>query len=527
MLLAFLTGPFFSSPESTLHGVWAVKDCRVVTLAGPPLEKGTVIIRDGLIESVGPAVAIPADAEVIDGSGLTVYPGLIDALNQSLLKLPEVKFDQTKLMTGQYTDEDRGLTPERRAFEYFDLTKASLEKHHSFGLTVVQVLPSRGLLTGQAAVFCLSGQDKNTTVVLRDHLLGIAFSPAGFNVYPNSLMGSVAFLRQELSDAVYGAAREARWKKDPKGNVRSAYHPRHAVLSEFASGRKPVVFLCGNQYDLRRALEISAEFKLDALLADLGSESWRLLPELKKAGARVLCPVDFKVPGTSIHAQRGKAKREAAEKELYVKNPARLAEAGIPFALVSLGADDPKSLMEGVRKAVENGLPAEKALEALTSAPARLLGLERALGSVEKGKIANLVLVEGDLLAAEPKIHTVFADGKKFEVKKAKAEAGAAPEVNVGGKWELDIQGAGLKVTVDFLQEGGALSGKMTTPFGVFDFTGGTVSGKTVYFEVNLSVGGQDIDLYFSAAVADDRMTGSVVQGTQGAAEFTAKRIPG
>ncbi|MBM3298254.1 MAG: amidohydrolase family protein, partial [Candidatus Aminicenantes bacterium] len=219
-------------------------------------------------------------------------------------------------------------------------------------------------------------------------------------------------------------------------------------------------------------------------------------------------------------------KREAAEKEMYVKNPSRLAEAGIPFAFISLGADDPKSLMEGVRKAVENGLDPGRALEALTAAPARFLKLERALGSVEKGKIANLVLVEGDLLAAEPKVHAVFADGRKFEVKKAKAE-GAAPEVNVGGKWELDIQGAGLKVTVDFQQEGASLSGKMITPFGAFDFAGGTVSAKTVAFEVNISVAGQDIDLYFSAAVDGDRMTGSVVQGAQGAAEFTAKRLPG
>ena len=113
--------------EDDLHRVWAVKDCRIVTQAGPPIEKGTVVIRDGLIEDVGSEVPVPADAEVIDGRALTAYPGLIDPLGRSLLKLPELKFDQTKVLTGQYTDEDRGINPGFKAFDFFEITKGTLE----------------------------------------------------------------------------------------------------------------------------------------------------------------------------------------------------------------------------------------------------------------------------------------------------------------------------------------------------------------------------------------------------------------
>jgi len=513
--------------DEDLHRVWAVKDCRIVTKAGPPIEKGTVVIRDGLIEAVGTNIEIPADAEVIDGETLTVYPGLIDPLGKSLIKLPEQKFDQTKMLTGQYTDEDRGITPGFKAFDHFEINKSTLEKYHKAGFTTAQVLPERGVFTGQASVFSLSGTDKNANMILRDTCLGVGFSVSSFMVYPSSLMGVVAMLRQELSDAAYFDKHNARWKKEMNGIPRPEYRVKHEMLSDYAAGRKPVVFLCRNQNDIRRAIGLAAELKLDYFICDVGNEAFRVIPELKKAKARVFLSLTFKAPGTSIHAQKGRDARDQAEKELYPKNPAQLAEAGIPFTFTSFGTDDPSSFREGIQKAIENGLSPEKALDALTVDASKFLNLEKAIGTVEPGKMANLVLVEGEILAKDAKVMYVFADGKKFELKETAVKEGEKPTVNISGKWEISIEEAGMKLTMDFVQEEAALSGKLTTPFGVFDFSGGTVAGNQVYFEMNLAVGGQDIDLYFTGEVEDDRMTGSVVQGTEGATEFTAKRIPG
>jgi hypothetical protein len=288
-----------------------------------------------------------------------------------------------------------------------------------------------------------------------------------------------------------------------------------------------VVFFCRNQNDIRRAIGLAAELNLDYYVCDLGNEAFRVIPELKKAKARVFLPLTFKVPGTSIHAQKGRDVRDKAENELYPQNPAKLAEAGIMFTFTSLGTDDPKSFREGILKAIESGLPPEKALDALTIGAAKFLNLEKALGTIEQGKIANLVLAEGEILAEEVKVKYVFADGKKFEFKEAAVADAEKPTVNVTGKWEISIEEAGLKLTMDFVQEESSLSGRLTTPFGVFDFSGGTVSGNQIYFEMNLAVGGQDIELFFTGVVEDDRITGSVVQGTEGATEFTAKRIPG
>jgi hypothetical protein len=513
--------------EDNLHRVWAVKDCRVVTQAGAPIERGTVMIVDGLIDAVGTGITIPAEAEVIDGSKLTVYPGLIDALGKSFLKLPERKFDPLKVYTGEYTDEDKGITPGLRAFDYFEINKATLEKYHTYGITTVQVMPERGILTGQASVFCLSGTDKNRNVILRDSTLGVGFSSGGFMVYPSSLMGVVAFLRQEFSNASYFEMHNTRWLKEMKGISRPEYNAKYEALSDFAVGNKPVIFLCRNQHDILRAIRLASELKLSYSICDIGSEAFRAIPELKEAKAMVLLPLTFKAPSTSVFTQTGREAREKAEKELYAKNPAKLAEAGIPFVFTSLGTDDPQSFMEGIRKAIENGLPEEKALMALTKEAAKFVKLEKALGTVEPGKIANLILVEGKLFAKDAKVKFVFADGKKFEIKEAKVKEGEKPSVNISGKWEISIEEAGMKLTIDFVQEEAVLSGKMTTPFGAFDFSGGTVSGNEIYFEMSISAGGQDIDLYFSAIVEGDKMTGTVVQGTEGSTEFTAKRIPG
>ncbi|MFQ6052126.1 MAG: amidohydrolase family protein [Candidatus Hydrothermarchaeota archaeon] len=527
ILVLFFSNTFIEAEEE-LNQVWAIKDCRIVPMSGSVIEKGVVVIRQGLIDAVGTNIDIPADAEIIDGAKLTVYPGLMDSLGKSFLKLPEQKFDSSKFYTGKFTDQDRGLTPELKAFDYVEFGKTVLEKFRKFGFTSTQVMPDRGILTGQASVFSLSDSDKNKALLLKDSALGIGFSAGVFGTYPSSLMGIVAYLRQTFSDTAYFNMHSQRWKKEMIWLTRPVYDPKLETLTDFVVRRKPIIFLCRNQNDIKRAINLGQEFKLNYFICDLGGEAFRVIPKLKQAKARLLLTVRFKAPATSIYAQKGREEREKAEKELYPKNPAKMAEAGIPFAFSSLGIDDPEKMIEGVMKAIENGMSHEKALQALTIIPASFLGFSKALGTIEPGKIANLVLTEGDILTKEAKVRYVFTDGKKFEIKEKKVEKGKEPTVNVTGRWELSVEtGMGaMTMTVEFFQEGSSLSGKMTTQFGVFEFTEGTVSGNEISFDMVISVAGQEIDLYFSAMVENDTMTGTVIQGTMGSAEFTGKRIP-
>ena len=527
LVLAFL----FFSPAlvlfagDNLHRVWAVKDCRIMTMAGPEISRGTIVMRDGLVEAVGANVAIPADAEVIAGEKLVAYPGMIDCLSRALLKFPEKKIDQLKYYTAEFSDEDKGIHPELRAFDFVSLDKGTLDKYQRLGITVVQVIPENGIFSGQSSMFLLADGDKNRALLLKDVLLGVGLSPEGVGAYPGSQMGVMAFLRQELIDARHYLLHKNRWQADGNGLARPLYNSRFETLADFAAGKKALVFFCRNQHDIRRALQLASENRLDYFICDLGNEAFRVIPELLQAKARVFCPLTFKAPGSSIFSQQGRVEREKAEKEIYPKNSLRLAEAGIPFAFSSLGIDDPKSFLEAVQKAVENGLPKAKAMEALTVRPAAFMGLSKALGAIRTGAIANLVVAQGEPLNKETKIKYVFLDGQKIEIKDSQAQGDAKPEVNVSGKWELNIETAGLKLQAEFVQEDALLSGKMTTPFGIFDFSGGSVSGKEIYFEMSITVG-QVIDLYFTATVSGDTMEGSVVQGTEGSMEFRGKRIP-
>lgn len=526
LFLFILTPVSILIAQEELHSVWAIKDCKIVTQVGPPIEKGIVVIRDGLIENVGINVSIPADAEVIDGSKLTVYPGLIDVLGKSLLRFPQEKVEEGRVVTGEPTEKERGITPELKAFDYADLSKASLEKFHSSGFTVVHLIPEKGILTGLSSIFSLIDSGKEKAYIPVDSSLGIRFSP-GRRGYPNSLMGVVAFLRQIFSDTIYYNTTKERWKRNMLGIKRPSLDLKLEILKSFVVEKKPVIFLCRNQHDILRAIKLGEEFQLNYFLCDLGSEAFRVINEIKNSNARLILTAGYKAPPTSIYSRLGKEDKEKAEKEIYPKNPAKVAEAGIPFAFSSFETDEPSKFIEGIKKAIENGLPEEIALRALTVTPASFLNLSKALGTIEPGKIANLVLVEGNIFAKDSKIRYVFVDGKRFEIKEKKAEEGKTPQVNASGKWEVTLESpmGTMQFNLELLQEGSSLSGKFISQYATSEFTGGKVSGNEIFFTFSLTFGGQSLDLTFSAVIEGDTMRGTV-QSQMGSMEFTGKRIP-
>ncbi len=513
-------------PQEELHNIWAIKDCKIVTQTGAPIEKGIVVIRDGLIENVGANIPVPSDAEIIEGSKLTVYPGLIDILGKFPLKLPQEKIEERGATAGEPTEKERGITPELKAYDYADLSKASLEKLHSSGFTVIQIISDKGILTGLSTVLSLTDTGKENALIPSDSFLGIKFSP-GRRGYPNSLMGVVAFLRQVFTDTLYYNMTKERWKREMSGIKRPAYDQKLEILNSFIVEKKPVVFLCRNQHDILRAINLGEEFKLNYFISDLGSEAFRVINEIKNSHGRLILTAGYKSPPTSIYSRSGREEKERAEKEIYPKNPAKVAEGGIPFAFSSIETDEPSKFLEGIRKAVENGLPEEIALKALTLIPANFLNLSKALGTIEPGKIANLVLVEGNIFSKDSKIKYVFVDGKRFEIKEKKPEEGKAPQVNVSGKWEIYLESpmGSMQFNLELIHEGSSLSGKFISQFGTSEFTGGKVSGNEIFFTLSLTVGGESLDLTFSAAIEGDTMRGTV-QSQMGSMEFTGKRIP-
>jgi imidazolonepropionase-like amidohydrolase len=403
---------------------YLIRNCRIVPVAGPVVEKGAIVVRDGLIESLGPVdkVKVPADAEIVEADGLTAYPGLISAFSNLFIEqpgparpdAPTVESEMPYLSGQAAPAEDRFPPgPGQLVLDQLKPKKITVEGFHRSGFTTVLVAPTRGIFEGQSVVLNLNGEPIAPMVVRNGAALHINFTTERGS-YPTSLMGTIAHIRQSFIDAGYYAARQAQYAKNPAGLKRPAYDARLEALVPFVRDRRPVVFQCNNQEDIKRALKIAAEFKLNAMLAGV-NEAWRDVEVLKKNPVPLLVAVDFRPPVMSKYATQGEELRRKAEAEIYPANAAELAKAGIGFALVTGGFADGGAVIRGVQAAIKAGLAKDEALRALTLQPARYLGLDKALGSLEAGKIANIVLLKGEMFGDGAQVAKVFADGVLFK----------------------------------------------------------------------------------------------------------------
>jgi imidazolonepropionase-like amidohydrolase len=405
---------------SDVGPTYAVRNCKIVPVAGPDIEKGTIVIRDGLIEAIGPAdkVKIPDDAEIVEAEGLTAYPGLISAHSSLFLETPRSgaagQGPPAMMRQAQQTQEEDKFPPGPglRVLDQIEVKKPALESYHKAGITTALVAPVRGIFQGQSVLLNLNGETARTMVLRNPVALHINFTTERGS-YPSSLMGTIAHIRQTFLDTQHYALHQAQYAKVLSGMKRPEYDPNLEALLPYVRDKKPVVFQCNDVEDLKRALKIVDEFKLNAVLAG-ANEAWREADLLKKSKVPLFVTLDFQPPRTSKYVTQGEDLRKKAEAEIYPANAASLAKAGVPFALTTLNLADGPAFLRNVQGAIKAGLSKDEALKALTLVPAKFLGLDRQLGSLEPGKIANVLLLKGEIFGEKVQASKVFVDGVLF-----------------------------------------------------------------------------------------------------------------
>jgi imidazolonepropionase-like amidohydrolase len=387
-----------------------IKDARIVTVGGPVIEKGSVLISGGKIAAVGPSIAVPESATVIDGSGKTVYPGLIDGLTS--LGLVEIQSVPGSVDTAEVGE----VNPHARAWVALNAHSEQLPVARANGITTALAAPSGGLISGQSALIRLAGATPDALTVKTPIALHVVYPsgrPAPDPARPVEDPEPKSFeerqketkknkerglerLRNLLEDArAYGAALDAArtGRSDP---------PRPDVameaLAPFARGGAPVVIRADDEEDIRAAVRFAEERGLKLIVAG-GLEAWRCAPLLAAKRIPVLLKVD-RLPD-----------RESDPYDAVFANAARLHEAGARFAIVSDDADMSRNLPYEAAMARAYGLPAAAALRAITLSPAEIFGVEDRLGSIAPGKDANLVVATGDLLDHRTQVTHVFIDG--------------------------------------------------------------------------------------------------------------------
>ena len=394
-----------SAQQADTH---AIVGARVITVSGPVYDSATVVMRDGLITAVGPDVTPPPGARVIQGKGLVVTPGLIDGLSAIGLPAP-ARGGSGGSGAAAGAPAASPLAPQALTLDRVKIVP-EVAKARDSGITTALVIPKEGVLPGQSVLLNLAGERPEAMVLRQPAALHLHMASTP-RQYPGSLMGTMAYTRQALFDAARARDAWAAWEKAPRGQKRPRYDPALAPWQQVLAGQLPLVVTCTLENDVRRALALADEFKVKLVIAG-APLAFRLSETLKARHVPLLVSVNFDPPRAGSFFGGFDEEQERRRIREAERNPAELAKAGVPFALVSAWAPD---FVAGIRKAIEKGLPGDKALRAATLGAAEALGLAESTGSLETGKLADVVVWSGEPFAKDTKARYVFVDGRLYE----------------------------------------------------------------------------------------------------------------
>jgi len=423
----------------------AITNAKIVTVSGQVYAKGTVVLKDGLIEAVGDNVTAPADAWVVAGEGMTVYPGLIDGL--STVGIPGAApagagggrggrgagtQAQTAAPAVPAAPAERSWGPGDRpqttswllAADELQAGDRRVETVRASGITTAVTYPTRGIFGGQGSVIDLVSGEKPAEMVLVP-AVGQYISMSGGRGFgggggfPSSLMGIIAYVRQLYLDANHYKLVKDAYASNPRGMQRPEYD--RALEGLMASQR---FLLPANQtIEIDRMLRFGAELKTisptpQSMILYGARDAYRpdAVELLKKANVPVLLSLRWPAPPArnADADDSNETLRTLIERDKAPSAPAALVKGGVKFALYSDGTDAPRDFQRAVKKAIDAGLSREDALRALTIWPAEIYGIADRVGSIEKGKIANLVVTKGEIFDDRTQIVMVFVDGKKY-----------------------------------------------------------------------------------------------------------------
>jgi imidazolonepropionase-like amidohydrolase len=414
---------------------YAIVGARVVAVSGPVIERGTVVIRGGEIASVSDGVDAPGDVQRIEGGGLTVYPGLIDLSSSAGLEQPTPAAPQnpeTREVTERFRREQL-LRAQVRAADLLRADAADLAALRAAGITNAVVVPRGDAIAGHSVLIDAAppeidaqvgrlAVDPRGPMILRPAVaLHVSFPGRGFlGAYPASLMGGIAFVRQAFLDARhYRLATSAEERGVP-------YDAALASMGPAVGGEVPVAFQASTAREIRRVLALAKELSVTPIVVG-GHGAPDVAAELKAAGTRVVVSMNYPTRPKTLAPDEDEPLEALAFRASARRAAAALAAAGVTFGFGSAGLKDAKEFLPNVRVAVGQGLSPEAAVRALTLDAARIAGAAGRLGSIERGKRANLVVTSGDLLDEKTKVKHVFVAGRLVPITETASRPERAP----------------------------------------------------------------------------------------------------
>ena len=420
--------PKASTQEAPLRGPrkvdprWhALVGGTVIPEPGQRIENATVVLRDGVIESVTPGGEAPEGARVWDCTDLILHAGFIESHVGVEATKPEAE------AFGGYWQSNL-VVPQRSALDGKRLEDGTAKELRSLGFTAAAIAPEDGILRGTAAVVAIGSagseiEAATAEVLAAEAYQAVSFSTAGRGsegllTYPTSEMGAIALLRQAFFDADHSERSMAVDAAKSQGHEPPQPSAALQAINE-AGADVPMLFIARNELQTLRAAKLAQELGRSMFLMGTGTE-FRRLDAIAGLGTPMVIPVSFpEAPDVSTAEKAaGASLRDLWGWEAAPSNPRRLVEAGVTIALSTMGLEKRAEFTKAVAKAIKQGLGEDEALRALTTTPAELLGLGDRLGRLAPGMLAHIVVREGEPFAKDSKIRDVWVGGKPFQINK-------------------------------------------------------------------------------------------------------------
>ncbi|WP_431106685.1 amidohydrolase family protein [Winogradskyella poriferorum] len=397
------------------------------------LNNATLLIKDGKVVNVGTSVNIPKNTTTIDVSGKTIYPSFIDIYTSFGVKDPERGGNGPRYgasRSGFYWNDH--VMPEQDVMDSFNYDSKSASELHQLGFGVVNTHMPDGIVRGTGALIALNNDADNAIRIIDGETsqhFSFSKSVKSRQSYPSSIMGSMALLRQMYNDAKWYAGGNV----DTKDLSLEALNNNTSLLQ---------IFEAGSRANLLRADKVGDESNVQYTIVG-GGDEYERINEVKQTNATIILPIDFRlaydVENAHLASTLSLSDMRAWNQEPH--NPRLLAENGINFALTTHGLKSKKSFKSNLLKAIESGLSKEKALEALTTVPASLLGKSDVLGTLKAGSYANFLITSGDIFDKNTKLYENWVQGEAHVIEDMSTK-------DIDGDYTFKLAGEDYKLSI-------------------------------------------------------------------------------
>lgn len=541
---------------------YAISNVTIIQAPGRKIDMGTVVLRDGLILSVGKNVPIPANAIILKADSMYVYAGFIDGLSRVGVTKPKEEpqsgQQQQPKDPGNPTPEEAGITPQQDVRNLLNPADKSIEELRKIGFTTAHVVPYGGMMPGNGAIIQLSGKSADDMVLVNKSSFYSELTPAQ-RVYPGTVMGVMAKYRELYRQATLSRSYENVYTVNRSGIQRPTTDRVLEALYPVVARRQAVLFKAEKVVDAQRVLTLQSDLGFNLLLAEL-KEGWDIVNKVKASYAKVFLSLDLpeekkdeKKEGEVDAKKDDKApkkeekksdkpktpsdiEKETLEKRKadfiakYVGQAATYHKAGVKFGFSTINVKV-GDIQSNLRRMITAGLSEDVALASLTTVPAELLGLSDRLGSIDNGKIANLVISDKPYFHEKAIVKYVFVDGDLYKVEaKDPKKADVNAKIELSGEWATITEMPEKKYagTLAIRKDGNSFSGTVVgdlIPTAV-DLKDVSLEGNSWSFTYVVSVEGQSISVTVNVTVDGDEFKGTSTSTEYGSFPISGKRNP-